>query len=111
SNYFLARDQKLAIVGAINKVDLPAARPDEIALEIEHVVGVAAEHVCRISAKTGLGVPELLERVIADVPPPSGDPDGPFRALIFDSQFDQYRGVVWLVRGVDGRTAAGNRTR
>jgi GTP-binding protein LepA len=111
SNYFLARDQKLTIVGAINKVDLPAARPDEIALEIEHVVGVEAEHVCRISAKTGLGVPELLERVIADVPPPSGDPDGPFRALIFDSKFDQYRGVVCLVRVVDGRIAAGNHIR
>jgi len=111
SNYFLARDQKLTIVGAINKVDLPAARPDEIALEIEHVVGVPAEQVCRISAKTGLGVSDLLERVIADVPPPSGDPDGPFRALIFDSKFDQYRGVVCLVRVVDGRIAAGNHIR
>ena len=72
SNYFLARDQKLTIVGAINKIDLPAARADDVALEIEHITGVPAEHVCRISAKTGLGVPELLERVIADVPPPSG---------------------------------------
>src|SRR6185503_13106222 len=111
SNYFLAKDQKLAIVGAINKVDLPAARPDDIALEIEHVTGVPAEHVCRISAKTGLGVVELLEQVIADVPPPSGDPDGPFRALIFDSKFDQYRGVVCLVRVVDGRLAAGDHIR
>ncbi len=109
SNYFLARDQKLTIVGAINKVDLPAARPDEIALEIEHVVGVLAEHVSRISAKTGFGVAELLERVIADVPPPSGDPDAPFRALIFDSKFDQYRGVVCLVRVVDGSLKSGDR--
>ncbi len=108
SNYFLAKDQHLTIVGAINKVDLPAARPDEIALEIEHVVGVPAEHVCRISAKTGLGVEELLERVIADVPPPTGEPDGPFRALIFDSKFDQYRGVVCLVRVVDGSLKAGD---
>ncbi len=108
SNYFLAKDQRLTIVGAINKVDLPAARPDEIALEIEHVVGVPAEHVCRISAKTGLGVEELLERVIADVPPPTGDPDAPFRALIFDSKFDQYRGVVCLVRVVDGSLKAGD---
>ncbi len=111
SNYFLARDQHLTIVGAINKVDLPAARPDDIALEIEHVAGVAAEHVCRISAKTGLGVPELLERVIADVPPPKGDPDAPMRALIFDSKFDQYRGVVCLVRVVDGAVKAGDRIR
>jgi GTP-binding protein LepA len=109
SNYFLAKDQQLAIVGAINKVDLPAARPDDVALEIEHVAGVPAEHVSRISAKTGLGVPELLEQVIADVPPPSGDPDAPFRALIFDSKFDQYRGVVCLVRVVDGSIRAGDR--
>jgi GTP-binding protein LepA len=111
SNYFLAKDQHLTIVGALNKVDLPAAHPDEIALEIEHVTGVPAEQVCRISAKTGLGVPELLERVIADVPPPTGDLDAPFRALIFDSKFDQYRGVVCLVRVVDGRIVAGNRIR
>jgi GTP-binding protein LepA len=108
SNYFLAKEQRLAIVGALNKVDLPAARPDDIALEIEHVAGVPAEHVARISAKTGLGVPELLEKVIADVPPPSGDPDAPFRALIFDSKFDQYRGVVCLVRVVDGALRAGD---
>jgi GTP-binding protein LepA len=109
SNYFLAKDQHLTIVGAINKVDLPAARPDDVALEIEHVAGVAAENVCRISAKTGLGVPELLEQVIADVPAPSGNPDAPFRALIFDSKFDQYRGVVCLVRVVDGVLKAGDR--
>ncbi len=109
SNYFLAKGQDLTIVGAINKVDLPAARPDDVALEIEHVTGVPAEHMCRISAKTGFGVPELLEQVIADVPPPSGDPDAPFRALIFDSKFDQYRGVVCLVRVVDGALRAGDR--
>jgi GTP-binding protein LepA len=108
SNYFLAKDQHLAIVAAINKVDLPAARPDDVALEIEHVAGIPAEHACRISAKTGLGVAELLEQVIADVPPPSGDPDAPFRALIFDSKFDQYRGVVCLVRVVDGSVRAGD---
>src|SRR5262249_46836686 len=109
SNYYLAKEQGLAIVGAINKVDLPAARPDDVALEIEHVAGVPAEHVCRISAKSGLGVPDLLEQVIADVPAPSGDPDAPFRALIFDSKFDQYRGVVCLVRVVDGSVRSGDR--
>jgi len=111
SNYFLAKDQSLTIVGAINKVDLPAARPDEIALEIEHVTGIPAENVCRISAKTGLGVEELLERVIADVPPPTGAPDAPLRALLFDSKFDQYRGVVCVVRVVDGRVRIGDRIR
>jgi GTP-binding protein LepA len=111
SNYFLAKDQKLAIVGAINKIDLPAARPDDVALEIEHIAGVPAENVCRISAKTGIGIVELLEQVIADVPPPSGDPDAPFRALIFDSKFDQYRGVVCLVRVVDGSLRTGQRIR
>ena len=111
SNYYLAADQNLTIVGALNKIDLPAARPDEIALEIEHYAHVPAEHITRISAKTGLGVAELLEQVIADVPPPSGDPDAPFRALIFDSKFDQYRGVVCLVRVVDGCIRAGDRIR
>src|SRR5205809_1029297 len=85
SNYLLARDQGLAVVGAINKVDLPAARPDDAALEIEHVTGITAERVLRISAKTGLGVEDLLEQVIAEIPPPTGDPDAPLRALIFDS--------------------------
>jgi GTP-binding protein LepA len=111
SNYFLAKDQNLSIVGAINKVDLPAARPDDIALEMEHVTGIPAEHVCRISAKTGMGVEDLLERVIADVPPPRGAPDAPLRALLFDSKFDQYRGVVCVVRVVDGRVRIGDRIR
>jgi GTP-binding protein LepA len=108
SNYLLARQQGLTIVAAINKVDLPAARPDDAALEIEHVTGIAAEHVLRISAKTGLGVPELLEQAIAEIPPPGGAPDSPLRALVFDSKFDQYRGVVALVRVVDGRVRAGD---
>jgi GTP-binding protein LepA len=111
SNYLLARDQGLALVAAINKVDLPAARPDDVALEIEHATALPAEHACRISAKTGLGVPELLEQVIADIPPPSGDPSAPLRALIFDSKFDQYRGVVALVRVVDGHVRAGESIR
>ncbi len=109
SNYLLAREQGLTIVGTINKVDLPAARPDEIALEIEHVTKIPAEQVSRISAKTGLGVTELLEQVVREIPPPLGDPDAPLRALIFDSKFDQYRGVVALVRVVDGAVKAGDR--
>jgi GTP-binding protein LepA len=111
SNWLLAREQGLVVVGAINKVDLPVARPDDTALEIEHVTGLAAERVLRISAKSGLGVEELLEQVIADIPAPKGDPDAPLRALIFDSKFDQYRGVVALVRVVDGAIRAGDAIR
>ena len=111
SNFFLARDQGLMVVGAVNKVDLVAARPDDVALEIEHITGIPVDRVERISAKTGLGVDTLLERVIADVPPPSGDPDGALRALVFDSKFDQYRGVVALVRVVDGAIRAGDHVR
>jgi GTP-binding protein LepA len=111
SNYLLAREQGLALTAAINKVDLAAARPDDVALEIEHATGLAAEHVARISAKTGLGVEELLEQVLRDIPPPTGDPDGPLRALIFDSRFDQYRGVVALVRVVDGEVRTGDAIR
>jgi GTP-binding protein LepA len=108
SNFLLAREQGLAVVAAINKVDLPVARPDDTALEIEHLTKLPAEGVLRISAKTGLGVEDLLERVIADIPPPEGKPDAPLRALIFDSKFDQYRGVVALVRVVDGAVRSGD---
>jgi GTP-binding protein LepA len=111
SNYLLAREQGLAVVGAINKVDLPAARPDDVALEIEHLTGIPAERVLRISAKTGSGVEELLEQVVTDIPPPTGNPDAPLRALIFDSKFDQYRGVVALVRLKDGAVRVGDAIR
>jgi GTP-binding protein LepA len=111
SNYMLAREQGLTVVGAINKVDLPVARPDDTALEIEHVTGLAAERILRISAKSGLGVEDLLEQVVADIPPPKGNPDAPLRALIFDSKFDQYRGVVALVRVVDGAVRPGDAIR
>jgi GTP-binding protein LepA len=111
SNYLLAREQGLALTAAINKVDLAAARPDDVAIEIEHATGLLAEHVARISAKTGAGVAELLEQAIRDIPPPAGDPDAPLRALIFDSRFDQYRGVVALVRVVDGAVRTGDAIR
>jgi GTP-binding protein LepA len=111
SNFLLARQQGLAVIGAINKVDLPVARPEETAFEIEHLTGILAEKVLRISAKTGLGVEDLLEQIIADIPAPSGAPDAPLRALIFDSKFDQYRGVVAVVRVVDGAVRAGDAIR
>jgi GTP-binding protein LepA len=111
SNFLLAREQGLAVIGAVNKVDLQQARPDDIAIEIEHVTGVDATRVLKMSAKTGLGVAELLERIVTDIPAPSGDLDAPFRALIFDSKFDTYRGVVALIRVVDGTVKAGDAIR
>ncbi len=103
ANCYLALENNLEIVAALNKVDLPAADPDRYAQEIENVLGIAAEDILRISAKTGEGVPELLDAVIERIPAPTGDADAPLQALIFDSFFDQYRGVVSSVRVVNGR--------
>ena len=111
ANCYLALEHDLEIVAALNKIDLPAADPDRYAMEIENVLGIAAEDILRISAKTGEGVPELLDAVVERIPPPVGDPDAPLQALIFDSQFDQYRGVVSSVRVVNGRLGAGSRLR
>jgi GTP-binding protein LepA len=102
ANYHLARDAGLAIVPALNKIDLPQADVEENRRELAELVGVEAADVLAVSGKTGQGVTDLLERVIASVPPPSGDADGPLRALIFDSSFDPYRGVVAYVRVFDG---------
>lgn len=103
ANCYLALENDLEIVAVLNKIDLPAADPDRFAMEIEKVLGIAAEDILRISAKTGVGVPELLDAVVARIPAPQGDPDAPLQALIFDSQFDQYRGVVSSVRVMNGR--------
>ena len=105
ANCYLALEHDLEIVAALNKIDLPAADPDRYAMEIENVLGIAAEDILRISAKTGEGVPELLDAVVERIPPPAGDADAPLQALIFDSQFDQYRGVVSSVRVMNGRLA------
>jgi len=111
ANCYLALEHDLEIVAALNKIDLPAADPDRYAMEIETVLGIPAEDILRISAKTGEGVPELLDAVIAQIPPPQGDPDAPLQALIFDSQFDQYRGVVSSIRVMNGRMNATSRMR
>ena len=95
----------------LNKIDLPAADPVRCALEIEHVLGLPADEILHISAKTGEGVPDLLSAIIARIPPPKGDPDAPLRALIFDSSYDQYRGVVSSIRIVDGTLHTGDRLR
>ena len=109
ANCYLALENDLEIVAALNKIDLPAADPDRYAMEIETVLGIPAEDILRISAKTGDGVPELLDAIVDRIPPPKGDVDAPLQALIFDSQFDQYRGVVSSVRVVNGRLTTGSR--
>ncbi len=102
ANCYLALEHDLEIVAALNKIDLPAAEPERYAEEVEQVLGIPAEEIIPISAKTGDGVAELLDAVVAQTPAPTGDPDEPLRALVFDSHFDQYRGVVSSIRVVDG---------
>ena len=111
ANCYQALENELEVVAAVNKIDLPAAEPDRRAEEIEQVLGIAAEDVLHISAKTGEGVRELLDAVVARTPPPFGDPDAPLQALIFDSHFDQYRGVVSSVRVMNGRLRSGAKIR
>jgi len=103
ANLYLALDKDLTIIPVLNKIDLPAADPDRYAAELAHIVGCEPEDVLRVSGKTGVGVPELLDEVIKQVPPPVGDADAPARAMIFDSVYDTYRGVVTYVRVVDGK--------
>jgi GTP-binding protein LepA len=109
ANCYLAVEHDLTIVAALNKIDLPAAEPDRVAAEIEHVLGLPAAEILHISAKTGEGVPELLDAVVARVPSPKGDPDAPLQALIFDSYYDAYRGVVSAVRVMSGTLTTGSR--
>jgi len=103
ANLYLAMDKDLTIIPVLNKIDLPAADPDRYAEEIAHIIGCEPDSVLRVSGKTGAGVKELLDKVVREVPPPVGDADGPARAMIFDSVYDAYRGVVTYVRVVDGR--------
>ncbi len=109
ANCYLAIEHDLEIVAALNKIDLPAADPDRYAGEIEQVLGIPAGEILRISAKTGEGVGELLDAVVERIEAPVGDPAAPLRALIFDSYYDQYRGVVNAIRVVDGTLRAGSR--
>jgi GTP-binding protein LepA len=111
ANAYQALEHDLEIVPVLNKIDLPAADPVRSAIEIEHVLGLPAESILLISAKTGEGVRELLDAIIARIPPPVGDASAPLRALIFDSSYDQYRGVVSSIRVVDGTLRSGERLR
>jgi GTP-binding protein LepA len=108
---YQALEHDLEIVAAVNKIDLAVAEPERVAEEIEKVLGIDAATVLRISGKTGEGVPELLDAAVARIPAPTGDHEAPLRALIFDSYYDQYRGVVSAVRVMDGRLNSGTRLR
>jgi len=103
ANLYLALEHDLAIIPVLNKIDLPAAQPERYADEIAHILGGSPEDILRVSGKTGQGVRELLDRVVAEVPAPVGDPDAPARAMIFDSVYDIYRGVITYIRVVDGK--------
>ena len=110
ANLYLALGADLHLIPVLNKIDLPAAQPEKFAEELAGIIGCAPSDVLRVSAKTGDGVADLLNAVVEQVPPPSGDPDAPARALIFDSVYDTYRGVVTYVRVMDGRLSNRERT-
>jgi GTP-binding protein LepA len=109
ANVYLALDNNLEIVPVLNKLDLPVARPDEVIAEIEETIGLGAQDALRVSAKTGLGVPDVLEAIVARIPPPTPTAGKPLQALIFDSWYDSFRGVVALIRVVEGVIRKGTR--
>ncbi len=111
ANTYLAIEHDLEVVPVINKIDLPAADPERVAHEIEDVIGIPALDAPRISAKNGLNITEVMERVVSDIPAPKGDEEAPLRALIFDSYYDSYRGVIVYVRVMDGKVKAGDTIR
>ena len=110
-NTYLALEDNLEIVPVINKIDLPAADPARVKQEIEDIIGIPAEDAPEISAKVGINIHEVLERIVSDIPAPSGDPDAPLRALIFDSQYDPYKGVIVYMRLMDGHMEPGMKVR
>ncbi len=111
ANTYLAVEQDLEVVPVINKIDLPSAHPDEVKAEIEDVIGIPADDAPLISAKLGLNIKDVMERIVTSVPPPAGDPDAPLKALIFDSYYDSYKGVIVYVRVKEGSLRVGDRIR
>ena len=109
ANCITAIDQGLEVLPVLNKIDLPAAEPEKVVAEIEDIIGIDAQDAIHVSAKTGQGIPELLEQIVELIPPPQGDPDGPLQALIIDSWFDNYVGVVSLVRVMNGHLTKGSK--
>src|SRR4029078_12876113 len=111
ANTYLALDHNLQLIPVVNKIDLPGAEPERVLEEIENTIGLETDNALMISAKQGLGIDEVLESIVREVPPPAGDRDAPLKALIFDSWFDSYRGVVVLMRVIDGVIRPGMRCR
>ncbi|WP_031497756.1 translation elongation factor 4 [Bryobacter aggregatus] len=111
ANTYLALGQNLEIIPVINKIDLPSAEPDRVKEQIETVIGLDASDAVMASAKNGIGIEDILEAIVHKVPPPKGNPEDPLRALIFDSWFDSYRGVIILMRVIDGRVRKGMKVR
>ena len=111
ANCLKAIDLDLEVLPVLNKIDLPSANPDQVIQEIEEIIGIPAQHATRISAKKGFGIEDLLEQIVTEIPPPKGNKDGPLKALIIDSWFDNYLGVVSLVRVVDGNLPVGRKMR
>jgi GTP-binding protein LepA len=109
ANLYLAMENDLTVIPVLNKIDLPAAQPDKYAEELAHLIGCQPEDCLRVSGKTGVGVAHLLDEIVRQLPPPVGDADAPARAMIFDSVYDVYRGVVTYVRVIDGRIEARDR--
>jgi GTP-binding protein LepA len=109
ANAYLAIQNDLAIIPVLNKIDLPAAEPERVREQIENVIGIDAHDALLVSAKAGLGIDEVLERIVRDLPPPQGEPEAPLQALLFDSWYDPYRGVVSMVRVFDGTLRRGDR--
>ena len=111
ANVYLAMDEDLEIMPVLNKIDLPSARPEEVKMEIEDVIGIEAEEAPLISAKEGIGIDDVLEKIVTDIPAPEGDENGKLKALIFDSYYDNYKGVVILARIFEGRVKTGDMIR
>src|SRR5438046_3699777 len=111
ANAYLAVENNLEIIPVINKIDLPGAQPEESRRQISDIIGLDGDHALLASAKQGTGVPEILEAIVARLPPPAGIPDAPLKALIFDSWYDPYRGVVIVVRVIDGVLTPGMKIR
>ena len=111
ANVYLALDQDLEIIPVLNKVDLPSADPDRVAAEIESVIGLDASDAVRASAKSGIGIEEILEQIVAKVPHPTGDVDAPLQALVYDAWFDSYLGVVTMIRVINGKVRVGDNIR
>lgn len=111
ANTYLAIDNNLELITVLNKIDLPGAEPDRVLEQIEQVIGLDTHNAVPISAKTGENVPDVLEAIVRDVPPPKGDAEAPLKALIFDSWYDAYRGVVVLFRVIDGQITPGTKIR